>query len=1070
MPDIGIRVVVLGVAEARRNVAAFQSDVTRTESTLRGLSGVAENVGTSMTRFGTALSGIGRSLSLTVTAPIVALTGSLVEAGIKFEDAFAGVGKTVNGILTPMGELTELGKEVRDEFRLMALDIPLATNDIASLGEVVGQLGVQADSVAEVTELVAMLGATTELSAEDAATSLIRFGNIMEGTALDVEDFIRRAGSSVVALGNASVSTEGEILNLSLRLAAAGDRANFSSQEILAWATTLSDLGVRSEMGGTAVSRAITEMLIAVQTGGKNLETFAAVSGKSVDQFVHDFETDASNALLSFIQNLEKGIRVGDVNKAMLLDMGLSGVRAIDVIGRLGDATGIFARNLETSERAWREQIALQEEFNKRTATIQSQIQLLKNRFTDLGITIFDLVRNDILALINGISQAIDWFKNLDPEVQRNILQISALVAAIGPALIIIGGLVAALGAIITAATALLSPIGLATAAVLALGAAVGLALGPDLLGLVQPTIETLIGDINDLLEQSGLNLQLPTVETPELPELPNDFLERQNAPRQQPPGSWLFDPNDPIFSQQAQQIAPDFLERQGGTEEVTGLKAVIQDLISPEILDMIDELREKAVQSVKEITAAIEGFSDIVSTSVSPELKEAFAEWDLLLGEWGLTWKDILLGVVELIGSTVIAILSFFGGLAVALAAAFLVISQVWNNVWTSLKMIFDGILEVFENFVTAIIHLARGEFEAAGQDFVELLAGLGKIIVGAMTLILSIVGGAVSLILAIILGFAEGVLKIWGHAFQMISKETGDRMLEIANTIGQMKDDVINIFDTLVKETIKFFQNLFHELVGGSIIPDMVDAIIAEIERLDTTFRELIETLINGVITRFTELHDGVVAKVASIAEKVTNLFVSLTNRIVNEIIPGWIKGMLSHIQAFRDQFLGIVQSIAAGIDAEFVNLQARLMKIVMMIIQKLSGLEDGFKSLAIQANVSAHLLGRAIARIIEALDALWGMDQKLRGSPQYSIYYAFEDLGKLLNSEGPGIASSIGSVSQALSNMDVGSINNTNNNVTNNVDKSMDINVTGVPLTGEFDLISLLEQRLTMVRDGL
>lgn len=541
LEDIGVRVIIAGLSEFRRGISTARGDIGGLESQIRNLSGTGATVGQNLQKVGDTVIGLGRTMTLALTVPLAAVTGGLLQAGIKFEDTFAGISKTVDGVavgfdeikaaaqrdlgitVTSMeearkaasdlgigfGDLTPQGQALRDEFRQLALDIPISTNELNRLGEVVGQLGVNAADLSEVTRTVAELGVATDIAAEDAAFALVKLFNVTQEEGADIVDFMKRAGSTIVALGNNSAATEGEILNFATRIAAAGERAKFSEAELFAWSTTLADVGARAELGGTAVSRAINEMVLAVQTGDESLETFAAVSGQTVDQFVQAFEKDASGALLNFIDGLKTGIEQGRVTKDMLNEVGLGGVRAIDIIGRLGEAQGRFATNLETAAKAWAESIALQEEAEKRFATISSQIQLLKNSLTDLGITLFDLVKDDLREFIQNIRDLIARFKDLPQSIQKNILKFVAFATALGPILIGVGFLIKAFGVLATIIAALGTPLGAVVLAVGAIALTAGTLIGwENVWKGISDTIQTVI----DLARQaSGVITPTPT-------------------------------------------------------------------------------------------------------------------------------------------------------------------------------------------------------------------------------------------------------------------------------------------------------------------------------------------------------------------------------------------------------------------------------------------------------------------------------------------------------------------------------------------------------------------------------
>lgn len=81
---------------------------------------------------GKRLDRMGRSLSLNVTAPILAFGTAAVVSSIRFEDAMAGVAKTVD---ISAGQLAALG----GEFKHLLEEIPVAATELANIGEAAGQ-------------------------------------------------------------------------------------------------------------------------------------------------------------------------------------------------------------------------------------------------------------------------------------------------------------------------------------------------------------------------------------------------------------------------------------------------------------------------------------------------------------------------------------------------------------------------------------------------------------------------------------------------------------------------------------------------------------------------------------------------------------------------------------------------------------------------------------------------------------------------------------------------------------------------------------------------------------------
>ncbi|MGM1048405.1 MAG: phage tail tape measure protein [Bacillota bacterium] len=398
-----------------------------------------------MDDIGRKMTAAGTSLSLMVTAPLAAVGGASTKASIDMESAMAGVRKTVD---MTTEEFVILEQEIRD----MSKQMPAAATEIAGVAEAAGQLGVKNEAIMGFTKTMTDLGIATNMSANDAATSLARLANI---TQMPQKDF-DRLGSTITALGNNLATTESEITAMGLRLAGAGNQIKMTEAEILAFAGSLSSVGIEAEAGGSAFSRVMIEMAMAAEVGGDNLNNFAAVAGMSAEQFKKTFNNDAASALVAFTEGLGRMSAAGENTFGVLDKLGLSEIRVRDTLLRASGAGDLFRNSLELGTKAWEENTALTNEANTRYETTASQLQILGNRITDAAITLGDALVPAIMAALDAlepfftsIEEGAAWFANLDAENQKTILTLAALAAAAGPLLIIAGQLVVSIGNLI---------------------------------------------------------------------------------------------------------------------------------------------------------------------------------------------------------------------------------------------------------------------------------------------------------------------------------------------------------------------------------------------------------------------------------------------------------------------------------------------------------------------------------------------------------------------------------------------------------------------------------------------
>ncbi len=321
-----------------------------------------------------------------------------VIASEEFESAMAGVKKTTD---LSDEELTDLG----NRFRTLSTEIPITATELAGIAESAGQLGIQKDSLEDFTVTMANLGVATNMTSEEAATMLARFANV---TGMDAEKY-ENLGSVIVALGNNFATTETEITEMAQRVAAAGRLAGLTEPEILALAASMSSVGIQAEAGGTAMTQTLTAIEKAVTSGGEKLESFAAISGMSAEQFSSVWKSAPAEAIESFITGLGQLDEKGKSATTALDDLGLSGIRQSNMLKSMSQASDLMSRAMETANGAWEENTALAKEAATRYETTESKFQMFKNSVDNLKVAIGDQLNPALGNLAEVGTDAVSW-------------------------------------------------------------------------------------------------------------------------------------------------------------------------------------------------------------------------------------------------------------------------------------------------------------------------------------------------------------------------------------------------------------------------------------------------------------------------------------------------------------------------------------------------------------------------------------------------------------------------------------------------------------------------------------
>ena len=431
--------------------------IVETEKALKSQNGtwgavgaqIAE-VGKKVKEVGDKMQEVGKTLTTHVTVPLAAVGATSVKAFADWESAFTGVMKTVDETATTTYA------DLQESIKKMATETASSKEEIAGVAEVAGQLGIKADDIEKFTKTMVMLGDSTNLSADEAATSLARVINITgEST-----DNIDRLGSSVVALGNNFATDEASIVEMSNRLASAGTIAGMSTQDILALSTAMSSVGIQAEAGGTAMTQTLTGISKAVSDGGAKLDQLAETAGMTAEQFATTWQSSPIDALQAFIGGLSQ-MNEQELDTYSLLDeLGMSGVRQSNMLQSLALASDTLTNAVQVSNQAYEENTALVDEASKRYETFDAKMSQTKEKIGNVAIEIGERLLPYIDKALAVLDKLIAAWDNLSPEMQDTIVKIGLIVAAIGPMLMIIGKLTSTVGQIMMFAPQIMSAIG----------------------------------------------------------------------------------------------------------------------------------------------------------------------------------------------------------------------------------------------------------------------------------------------------------------------------------------------------------------------------------------------------------------------------------------------------------------------------------------------------------------------------------------------------------------------------------------------------------------------------------
>lgn len=480
-----LRTEIINAKEEMRKLAK-ESDITSIK---------LKNASEKFSSVGNSLKNAGDWMTRRVTLPITGAMTLATKEAISLENAMAGVRKT-----TDMTD-TEL-RQMEDTFVSMSKTTPVTAKELANIGEMAGQLGIKKENIAEFSKVISDLTIATNLTAEEGAKDLARFMNITGLT----QDKISNLGSAIVELGNNYATSENEIVQMGLRLAAQGRIAGLTEAQIMGIATALSSVGLKAERGGTSFSRIMmmmnsavlstnerisvlndmlegTEYTVddvknAIQKGGsegkaaldqigeavgmtgddlkamvtdtKNasdkLKILADVSGVSAEEFANKWKSNPKEAIDLFIKGLARMKSEGKDLGGVFKELGVSGRQDIDSLQRLAGSADLAGKAMDDATKAFESNVALQKEVEIFSKTTGNQLKILKNEFIALGLKVGKVV-------IPVLRDTIEWLKGLaekaekmNPKTIERFVKVLLGLAAVGPIVGVVGRLLTSLG------------------------------------------------------------------------------------------------------------------------------------------------------------------------------------------------------------------------------------------------------------------------------------------------------------------------------------------------------------------------------------------------------------------------------------------------------------------------------------------------------------------------------------------------------------------------------------------------------------------------------------------------
>lgn len=307
-----------------------------------------------------------------------ALTGITLTAR-KCVDEYAEMEEAEAQVIKYTGMTRDEVKGLNEEFKEM--DTRTAREKLNALAGDAGRLGITGKKdVLEFVDAADKINvALGEDLGDDAVKNIGKLAQMFgEDQKLGLRGAMLATGSAINEVAQNSSAAEAYLVGFTARVAGAANQAKVSQGDILGYASVLDQNMQQQEMAATAFQ---TLMMKMYQEPAK----FAKIAGQSVEDFTSLIKKDANEAILQFLDTLNKKGGL-DQLAPIFKEMGLDGVRASGVISTMAGKIDDIRKAQRLANDAYRDGTSIINEFNVQNNTVQAGLDKAKKHFKDVRV------------------------------------------------------------------------------------------------------------------------------------------------------------------------------------------------------------------------------------------------------------------------------------------------------------------------------------------------------------------------------------------------------------------------------------------------------------------------------------------------------------------------------------------------------------------------------------------------------------------------------------------------------------------------------------------------------------
>lgn len=408
-----------------KNVNTFKSDL---EGAGKTGSGNMENLGKSMQSVGSTMTATGKVMTATVTAPVVALGTAAVKTAADFDSQMSKVQAVSGATGKDMDALRSKAREMGAKTKFSATEAGQGFEYMAMAGWKTGDM---LDGIEGIMNLAAASGENLGTTSDIVTDALTAFGLKAKDSG-HFADVLAAASSNA----NTNVSMMGETFKYAAPIAGA---LGYSTEDTALAIGLMANSGIKASQAGTSLRTIMSKLTGEVKISGKALGD-VTIATANADGTMRPFSEILGDCREAFSKLTDE--EKVSAAEALVGKNAMSGFLALMNAG--DDDVNKLTKALGNCDGAAKD---MADTMND---NLEGQLTILKSQLQELAISFGEILIPAVRNVVGILQNVVDWFNKLPQPMKEVITKVLAVVAAVGPLLIVGGKLVSGIGTLLT--------------------------------------------------------------------------------------------------------------------------------------------------------------------------------------------------------------------------------------------------------------------------------------------------------------------------------------------------------------------------------------------------------------------------------------------------------------------------------------------------------------------------------------------------------------------------------------------------------------------------------------------